>query len=372
MEGHKLTRTLLILILLAATASAQPISAASGGSGTLALVINWGQVAVESLLEWAKKVLFRTKVTEPTGSSHKILITTGYPYEVGNITKIIDPTNENFACNLPAYPIKMEGGVGGIVEDDIPLICGGFTSFGPLIYECYKLIDKNWEPAGMLETGRSSMGTGNVVIDNQLLLSGGYDGSRLHQTSLMDTISTLNLKDMPTALDGHCIVKLDRSKILLIGGWDDKSMQSSETLIFDLENQQWSDGPRMRQGRTGHGCVKSNLGGKPIIWVTGGYDRKSRLQSTEYLEDLDQGWKSGPDLPYTLSLHKMVASEDSKAVYVTGGGGRKNNGQLIEMKCSGSTPDTCAFKPSATTNRVDRYHHIALPITDSVATKLCS
>merc|ERR1719414_2237188 len=123
MEGRKLIRTLLILSLLAATASAQPISAASGGSGTLALFINWGQVAVESLLEWAKTVLFHLEeeVNEPTGSSHKILITTGYPYEVGNITKIIDPTNENFACNLPAYPIKMEGGVGGIVEDDIPL-----------------------------------------------------------------------------------------------------------------------------------------------------------------------------------------------------------------------------------------------------------
>ena len=55
MEGRKLTRTLLILSLFAATASAQPISAASGGSGTLALVINWGQDAVRSVLEWAKR-----------------------------------------------------------------------------------------------------------------------------------------------------------------------------------------------------------------------------------------------------------------------------------------------------------------------------
>ena len=75
---------------------------------------------------------------------------------------------------------------------------------------------------------------------------------------------------------------------------------------------------------------------------------------------------------YPLDDHRMVASEDSKAVYVTGGVGRQNNGQLIEMKCSGSTPDTCAFKPSATTNRVDRYAHIALPITESLAKKLCT
>ena len=68
----------------------------------------------------------------------------------------------------------------------------------------------------------------------------------------------------------------------------------------------------------------------------------------------------------------MMASEDSKVVYITGGWERQNNGQLIEMKCSGSTPDTCAFKPSATTNRVDRQGHIALPITESLATKLCT
>ena len=65
MGGLKLTGTLLVLTLIVATSSALTISAASGGSGTWALVINWGQVAVEYLLEWAKKVLFRTKVTEP-------------------------------------------------------------------------------------------------------------------------------------------------------------------------------------------------------------------------------------------------------------------------------------------------------------------
>merc|ERR1719414_2952818 len=137
----------------------------------------------------------------------------------------------------------MEHGVGGIVEDDIPLICGGFNG-RTRIKECFKLVDKNWKPAGMLETGQSDMGTGNVVIDNQLLLSGGYDGSRLYQTSLMDTNSTMKLKDMPKAISGQCIVKLDQSKIMLIGGWDEIGRRS-ETLVFDLENQQWSDGPRM-------------------------------------------------------------------------------------------------------------------------------
>ena len=108
----------------------------------------------------------------------------------------------------------------------------------------------------------------------------------------MDTASTLKLKDIPKGIVGHCIVKLDRSKILLIGGYDYENNLRSETLIFDLENQQWSDGPRMRHRRRYPGCVKSNLDGKPIIWVTGGFAGPYG-SSIEYLEDLDQGWKSG-------------------------------------------------------------------------------
>ena len=54
---------------------------------------------------------------------------------------------------------------------------------------------------------------------------------------------------------------------------------------------------RSKQRRSDHGCITSNLGGKPIVWVTGGFGESDQggdaLQSTEYLEDLDQGWKSG-------------------------------------------------------------------------------
>lgn len=234
-----------------------------------------------------------TRVTEPTGSSHKILVTTGAGGR-GQTTKIIDPKNDDFTCNLPEYPKDISDGVGGIVEDTIPFICGGY-SHGSWLRKCYKLINKIWQPAGMLEPLRSSMGNGNVVIDKQLLLSGGKasDGSLTDQTSLMDTISKMKLNDMPKGIMGHCIVKLGQSKIILIGGVDDYNGLTSETLIFDLENKQWSEGPRMRQRRWLHGCVSSNLDGKPIIWVTGGNDDVSSLQSTEYLEDFDQGWKSG-------------------------------------------------------------------------------
>ena len=80
---------------------------------------------------------------------------------------------------------------------------------------------------------------------------------------------------------------------MTIGGWDNEDGSRSETLIFDLVKEEWTNGPSMRAKRYLHGCAQMILGDKQIIWVTGGYDGSNFLQSTQYLEDLDQGWQSG-------------------------------------------------------------------------------
>ena len=81
---------------------------------------------------------------------------------------------------------------------------------------------------------------------------------------------------------------------------------------------------------------------------------------------------SGLDLPYYLNNHRMVALENFTEVYITGGDGKKNNGEILELKCSGSTPDTCGFKPSASNVKVDRDRHVAIPISNSLADELCT
>ena len=80
----------------------------------------------------------------------------------------------------------------------------------------------------------------------------------------------------------------------------------------------------------------------------------------------------GPDLPYKLEYHRMVASEDLRSIYITGGNEIRNNGEILQLQCSGSTPDTCAFKTSASNVKVDRQGHIALPISNILADKLCN
>ena len=46
----------IVLALMTMTVSSQPIEAASSGAGVLSLLKIFGQIAIESFLEWAKKV----------------------------------------------------------------------------------------------------------------------------------------------------------------------------------------------------------------------------------------------------------------------------------------------------------------------------
>ena len=129
----------------------------------------------------------------------------------------------------------------------------------------------------------------------------------------------------------------------------------------------------MNEKRSVHGCSKMILDGKPYIWVSGGWGEDFiRQQSTEYLDlfNINEGWKFGPALPYSIRFHRLVASEDLKTIYSTGGLGTR--GDILKLQCSGSTPNTCAFKQSTSQTKVNRNDHVVLPLSNSVAERLCT
>ena len=76
----------------------------------------------------------------------------------------------------------------------------------------------------------------------------------------------------------------------------------------------------------------------------------------------------------------MVTSEDEKELFIVGGhGGASYNyynlfprNQVLKMQCEGSSPSTCEFKEIESKLFFARKGHIALPITDSLASQLCS
>ena len=91
---------------------------------------------------------------------------------------------------------------------------------------------------------------------------------------------------------------------------------------------------------------------------------------------MNEGWKEGSDLPYSVTYHRMAASEDMKTAYITGGYGCNVQciwtDDILELKCTGFFPSSCAFKFSEANIKIKRAGHVALPISNELAEELCS
>ena len=89
---------------------------------------------------------------------------------------------------------------------------------------------------------------------------------------------------------------------------------------------------------------------------------------------------SGFDLPVGLHNHRMVTSEDQKELFIVGGYDGPYgfgltyglNNKIFKLQCEGTDPSTCSFERIESKLFSERAGHIALPISNSFASQLCS
>lgn len=107
-----------------------------------------------------------------------------------------------------------------------------------------------------------------------------------------------SLADLPLNLTGHCNILINDTTLLTTGGYKGTNhVYSNETYFYNIEKKLWTKGPSLNQARTYHGCMKTFVGNKTILLVTGGLiDHGNAVSSSiEYL-DLHTNnltWKSG-------------------------------------------------------------------------------
>ena len=207
---------------------------------------------------------------------------------------------------MPPYPVKMFGGVGGIINGDHIIVCGGSANNNLISSSCYTLQkDKKWHKAPGLRVGRIDISTGSIVLQQGLWISGGRSiGGWEASTEIVGHSSSQPSMNMPFGILGHCSVLLDRgkenaNKIFSIGGNRKNNHFLSETFIWNSKRGTWENGPSMNRGRYKHGCGIVELGAKKFIFVTGGfqpgYFPPHTTSSTEFLDlsNIGSGWKNG-------------------------------------------------------------------------------
>ena len=153
------------------------------------------------------------------------------------------------------------------------------------------------------------------MVDNYWWVTGGVVGLPTDTTELFTAENdTFNQYiPLPQALNLHNLITYDDSHTLLLGG----QLTYSETYIFNMNNNTWSDGPRMLRARDScqAGLVTFNNGTKAIV-AAGGYAFEN---TTEFLNLDDMTWRYGPDLPYQIFYGSSVQWKNS-FIIVAGSG----------------------------------------------------
>ena len=181
-----------------------------------------------------------------------------------------------------------------------------------------------------------------------MVLVGGIVSGHSVNTDKVEMVSLIENKELPPLpkkVHGHCVVKLEDTKIMLIGGYDNNE-NSGETYIYDFETEVWNLGHSLINGRTGHTCARIEVGNKPYIVVVGGYFH-SFASKTNTVEVLDlvanQGWIQGKKLPKALNVPSGVSLGSSMIV----SGGLNSDGDLVDdmykFECTTNSIDYCVW-----------------------------
>ena len=136
----------------------------------------------------------------------KLLVTTGYYWQNGVHSEVIDLVNPNVTCNdFPDFPIELDDAFGGLFETKFPVqgnmlaaICGGQASDLDTQSKCYFYYPsrQEWtEAEEKLLQPRSTFGS--VLINDRkvMWITGGFGESNLADTKTTTEFVSL---DQPT------------------------------------------------------------------------------------------------------------------------------------------------------------------------------
>ena len=258
-------------------------------------------------------------------------------------------------CSLPEeYPMATEWASAAVLQkhgQEYPIICGGaYRQSGIKARDiCHFLHYDNdkWTWTKLSKTlAEPRYASASIIAGdtNTLWVTGGINTmteTHLRSTDLVSlpdnakklTGDSFTIKpgpNLPLALAKHCMVKLNSSMAMLIGGEISSGSIIAATYFVDIppgnggSDRTGDPGPVMKTKRQAHSCgVLKNPGdsNSQVVVVMGGH-YKQKLKSTEVLVvGSNQGWTSGPDFPEGNTNMAQVTSMDEKKLLVFGGFG---------------------------------------------------
>ncbi len=228
-----------------------------------------------------------------------MLVTTGIPLKEATKTEIIDLSDDAKTCHdLKSYHLQARNAFGGLLQEKYPLICGGSkTNKASDGYDkCYAL---GRNASFKTSLSRKTLGAAAIATNNgnHLFVTGGPPNDNATEfVSLDDTQSHVKGPSLPRGVSNHCLVQINSSTLLLIGGYDGHT-QRRETYFFNMRSQEWISGPRMVKKRSLFSCAlfyNPLENGRPTVVAAGGYyDEGESRYSVEFFKLGSKSWTPG-------------------------------------------------------------------------------
>ena len=305
--------------------------------------------------------------------SGKLVVVTGIPSNLANKTEAFDLTTSKRCPDLPPYPLAIYFASGAFINNRL-VICGGTY---PITGQCYSLGPKEtaWQEAGTLKTPRYV--AASTELNGKMITMGGNSNGALQSTEIMDAETKLSTygPNLPTTLFGFCMVKVNASRVLLIGGYVDN--KSVRTVLWYSNDQSFKPRPDLTTERRLHACGLLTSEEGTYVVVAGG-DNGTTLDSIEYL-DLQQPteWKtgknckpllaiahfdyfSGPKLPQAIEGLTIVEQRNQ----VVAMSGRSDSYQNIMYRL-GCVTSGCAWEELPKRLQVARRYHLSFVVPDN-------
>ena len=204
----------------------------------------------------------------------------------------MDLTDTNITCKTTYRDLESqrEYAVGGLINET-PIVCGGRNL--PEYYDSCITFGQTKTSIKMNEPRSSPASV--VLNETTLWIMGGLAGRsrRLKSTELitLDPATSVNGPALPKALAGSCAVKYNDTHIYLTGSANQVWIYNT---ILNPGSSLWTEGPRMKNKRSSHGCTVLHHGQKSWIVVAGGYNFYGDfLKSMEILDPNENKWVRG-------------------------------------------------------------------------------
>jgi hypothetical protein len=250
----------------------------------------------------------------------KVLVCGG----VGTDTcEVINLSSSASTCkNPPNFPANIYQAFGGLGFKGNPILCGGWQN-GTMSNKCYSLENNEWVSSASMNSVRVYAAAAQLQ-DGKLLVTGGGDasGSSLNSAEMLTEEGwESNIPSLPVTIFGHCMVTVNSTTLMVIGGVQNGQDYSGKTFYFTFGEESWTEGPELKNKRRSHSCgkIRRNKESQEMsIIVAGGYNGNSYLSSVEILDEGSNEWQTGPELPFGIAWSQMIEDQNGGVVLIGG------------------------------------------------------